>query len=95
METVGGALASPNIVVRDFAIGYFERVRPRGGLIYLLPLLDAPEDLIRTRIVTLLEHYGAAAVSAGTCAGLVLKVKASWPSAANSGSPESRQEKAQ
>jgi hypothetical protein len=61
-EAVGNALRSPNVVVRDFALGYFERVRPRDGIPSLLPLLDAQEDAVRARIVGILEHYGAAAV---------------------------------
>jgi hypothetical protein len=63
VQAVGNALSSPNVVVRDFAIGYFERVRPRDGVAFLLSLLDAQEDVVRTRVVSILEHYGAAAVS--------------------------------
>jgi hypothetical protein len=63
VDAVGNALSSPNVVVRDFAIGYFERVRPCDGVAFLLPLLDAQEDVVRTRVVSILEHYGAAAVS--------------------------------
>jgi hypothetical protein len=64
VQAVGKALNSPNVVVRDFAIGYFERVRPREGVAFLLPLLDAQEDAVRARVVTILEQYGATAVTA-------------------------------
>src|SRR5262245_28367869 len=39
VRTVGDALAAKNVVVRDFALGYFERVQPRDGLAHLMPLL--------------------------------------------------------
>jgi len=64
VDAVGTALGSPNVVVRDFAIGYFERVHPAEGLAHLLPLLDAQEDDVRRRTVGILERYGASAVSA-------------------------------
>ena len=40
VRAAGAALSGKNAVVRDFAIGYFERVRPRDATTYLLPLLD-------------------------------------------------------
>jgi hypothetical protein len=64
VRAVGEALGGKNAVVRDFAIGYLERVRPRAGLPYLLPLLDSEEEALRNRAVTLLAHHGAGAVAA-------------------------------
>jgi hypothetical protein len=64
VRAVGEALAGKNAVVRDFAVGYLERVRPRGGLPYLLPLLDSEEEALRNRAVTILANYGASAVPA-------------------------------
>ncbi len=64
VRAVGEALGGRNAVVRDFAVGYFERVRPRDGVGYLVPLLDSPEDALRQRAVEILAPYGQAAVGA-------------------------------
>jgi hypothetical protein len=64
VQAVGEALSGRNAVVRDFAVGYFEGVRPRDGIGHLLPLLDSQEDHLRQRVTTILGEYGAAAVSA-------------------------------
>ena len=64
VRTVGEALNGKNAVVRDFAVAYFEQVRPREGVAYLVPLLDSHEEQLRERTVTILVAYGAAAVSA-------------------------------
>ena len=64
VRAVGEALGGKNAVVRDFAIGYLERVRPRAGLPYLLPLLDSEEEALRNRAVTILAHHGPSAVAA-------------------------------
>ena len=64
VRTVGEALNAKNAVVRDFAVGYFEQVRPRDGLAYLAPLLDSQEEPLRQRTVAILAEYGATAVSA-------------------------------
>jgi HEAT repeat protein len=64
VRSVGAAIGGKNAVVRDFAVGYFERVRPRDGVAYLIPLLDSHEEQLRERTVTILVAYGATAVSA-------------------------------
>lgn len=64
VRAVGEALRGKNAVVRDFAVGYLERVRPREGIPYLLPLLDSDEEAGRQRAVAILAHYGASAVAA-------------------------------
>ena len=64
VRAVGEALNAKNAVVRDFAVGYFEQVRPREGLAHLAPLLDSQEESLRQRTVTILAEYGAPAVSA-------------------------------
>jgi len=61
---VGEAINGKNAVVRDFAVGYFEHVRPRDGVAYLIPLLNSHEEQLRERTVTILVAYGASAVSA-------------------------------
>jgi HEAT repeat protein len=64
VRAVAEALKGPNVVARDFAIGYFERVRPSDGICCLTPLLDAHEDAVRSRVVAILAEYGAPAVTA-------------------------------
>ncbi len=63
-RAVGAALGQRNAVVRDFALGYFEQLRPRGGVNALVALLDSDDDTVRTRAVSALTAYGAAAVTA-------------------------------
>jgi len=64
IAVVGDALNAKNAVVRDFAVGYFEHVRPRDGVGHLLPLLDSQEDGLRERVGAILAGYGQAAVAA-------------------------------
>ena len=64
VRTVGETLNAKNAVVRDFAVGYFEHVRPRDGVGYLVPLLDSQEDGLRERVGGILATYGQAAISA-------------------------------
>lgn len=64
VKAVGEALHAKNVVVRDFAVGYFERVLPRDGLGHLVPLLDSEDDAVRRRTVAILAHYGQAAITA-------------------------------
>jgi HEAT repeat protein len=64
VRTAGEALNAKNAVVRDFAVAYFEQVRPRDGIAYLVPLLDSQEEALRERTVSILAQYGAGAVSA-------------------------------
>ncbi len=64
VKAVGSALTAKNTVVRDFAVGYLEEVRPRDGLGLLLPLLDSDEDGLRQRVVAILAAYGPTAIAA-------------------------------
>lgn len=64
IKRVGEALEAKNAVVRDFAIGYFEQVRPKDGLAHLIPLLDSEEEGLRRRVTAILAAYGPAAVAA-------------------------------
>ncbi|MFQ5666964.1 MAG: HEAT repeat domain-containing protein [Candidatus Binatia bacterium] len=63
VRAAGEALNARNAVVRDFGLGYFEKVHPRGGLPYLIPLLDSPEDTLRQRLIPILAQYGASAIA--------------------------------
>ena len=64
VDAVGTALTAKNVVVRDFAVGYFEHVRPRQGVDLLVPLLEADDEPLRHRIVSILATFGQAAVTA-------------------------------
>ncbi|MEO8601381.1 MAG: HEAT repeat domain-containing protein [bacterium] len=58
------AVKSPNVVLRDFALGYFEHVKVADAVAAVLPLLDADDEALRRRAVSILAPHGAAAVSA-------------------------------
>ena len=64
-QAVGEAVASSNVLVRDFALGYFEQVKTALAVERVLPLLDAEDEPVRRRAVAILAPYGATAVSAG------------------------------
>jgi hypothetical protein len=64
-SAAGAALRSANVLVRDFALGYFEQVKTAHAVDHVLPLLDAEDEPVRARAVAILEPYGAAAVGAG------------------------------
>lgn len=64
-RAVGSLVQSPNVLVRDFALGYFEHVKTAVAIDAVLPLLDAEEQAVRDRCVAMLATHGAAAVSAG------------------------------
>jgi HEAT repeat protein len=64
-SAVGEALRSANVLVRDFALGYFEQVRTPRAVEHVLPLLDAEDEPVRKRAVAILVPYGVAAVGAG------------------------------
>jgi len=64
-RAAGEAVRNPNVLVRDFALGYFEHVKTPLALERVMPLLDAEDEPVRQRAVAILVPYGAAAVSAG------------------------------
>jgi HEAT repeat protein len=61
-KTVSAALDHPNPVIRDYALHYFEEVRPKTAVSLLLKHLDAPERDIQERVVRSLIGAGQAAV---------------------------------
>ena len=63
LAAASAGLASET-VLQDFALRYFEKLRPAGGVAALLPLLDAADPGIRERARRLVAGYGAAAVPA-------------------------------
>jgi HEAT repeat protein len=58
------AVANPNVLLRDFALGYFEQVKSPRTVDAVLPLLDAEDEPVRKRAVAILAPHGAAAVGA-------------------------------
>ncbi len=69
VRAVGRLLGLPNVLVRDYALGYFDQARPQSAVKYLAPLLDADEEAVRQRAVEMLVPHGRTAVSA--CRNLV------------------------
>ncbi len=63
-QAVAAALASPNVLVRDFALGYFEQVRTPLTVAAVLPLFDSEDEPVRQRAVRIIAPLGAAAVTA-------------------------------
>ena len=64
VEAVEQALAARNTVVRDFALGYLETVRPRSALAAIVGFLDHEDSAVRQRAVALLGEYGPPAIVA-------------------------------
>jgi len=63
-RAVATAVASPNVLVRDFALSYFERVKSAQTIAAVMPMLDAEDEPVRKRAVALLAPHGAGAVAA-------------------------------
>ena len=64
-NAVAALVASANVLVRDFALGYFEQVKTPIAVEHVLPLLDAEDQPVRDRVVAILASHGAAAVTTG------------------------------
>src|SRR5437762_2490895 len=62
VETVGAALGHANIVLKDYALRYFEEVHPKAGIPLLLPLLDDADKDLHERVIRLLTGFGQATV---------------------------------
>lgn len=62
------AVASPT-VLQDYALRWFEKVRPEAGLPALVPLFDTPDPGIRERVRRLVVGFGSAAVAAIAACG--------------------------
>ena len=68
LEVAAVAVASPT-VLQEYAVRYFEKVRPTDGLTALVPLLDTADPGIRERVRRLVTDFGAAAVPVIAAAG--------------------------
>jgi hypothetical protein len=60
-EVAAAAVASPT-VLQEYALRWFEKLRPEDGLPALVPLFDAPDSGIRERVRRLVGDFGGAAV---------------------------------
>src|SRR3989304_10564952 len=61
---VSAAIAQPNPVLKDFALRYFEEVKPNSALPLFAGLLDDPDKDTHERAVRFLSQAGQAAVPA-------------------------------
>lgn len=61
-EVAAGAVASPT-VLQEYALRWFEKLRPDEGLPALVPLFDAPDPGIRERVRRLVADFGGTAVA--------------------------------
>ncbi|MDP2606369.1 MAG: HEAT repeat domain-containing protein [Deltaproteobacteria bacterium] len=64
VKTVGAAIAQPNPVLKDFALRYFEEVKPNSALPLFAGLLDDPDKDTHERAARFLSQAGQAAVPA-------------------------------
>jgi len=62
VETVGAALGHANVVLKDYALRYFEEARPKASIPLLLPLLDDADKDLCERVIRLLVGFGQAVV---------------------------------
>ncbi len=58
VETVGTALGQANVVIKDYALRYFEDTQAKAGIPLLLPLLDDADKDVQERGVRLLSRFG-------------------------------------
>lgn len=61
-KTVGALLDSPNPVLKDYALRYFEEVRPKNHITQLTKMLDDADKEVQDRAVRSLSGAGQAAV---------------------------------
>jgi len=62
VETAGAALDHANIVLRNYALRYFEEAQPSAGIPILLPLICDEDKEVRERAVRLLSGLGQSVV---------------------------------
>ena len=62
VNAVGVAIAQPNPVLKDFALRYFEEVKPKNAVPIFAGLLDDPDKDTHERAVRFLSRAGQAAV---------------------------------
>jgi len=62
VETAGVVLGQANVVLKDYALRYFEDAQPKTSIPLLLPLLEDVDKDVQERTVRLLSHFGQAVV---------------------------------
>jgi HEAT repeat protein len=62
VATAGAALAQANVVLKDYALRYFEDAQPKSAIPLLLSLLEDGDKDVRERAIRLLTGFGQAVV---------------------------------
>ena len=62
VETAGAALGQANVVIKDYALRYFEDIQAKTGISILLPLLDDADKEVQERVIRLLSRCGQSVV---------------------------------
>src|SRR5262249_32981472 len=62
VETAGAALGQANVVLKDYALRYFEDTQAKTGIPLLLPLLDDGDREVQERAIRLLSRFGPVVV---------------------------------
>src|SRR5262245_9794974 len=62
VEAASAGLSHANVVLKDYALRYFEHAQPKTSIPMLLPLLDDPDKDLRERGTRLLIGFGQATV---------------------------------
>lgn len=62
VKAAGAVLGQGNVVLKDYALRYFEDAHPKDGVPLLLPLLEDSDADIQERVVRLLAHFGQTTV---------------------------------
>src|SRR5713101_7276573 len=62
VETVSVALGQANVVIKDYALRYFEDTQPKTGIPLLLPLVDDADKDVQERVIRLLSRFNQAVV---------------------------------
>jgi len=68
LQVAAAAVASPT-VLQEYALRYFEKLRPAEGLTALVPLFDTPDHGVRERVRRLIVDLGGSAVTAIAAVG--------------------------
>ncbi|HEV8713163.1 MAG TPA: HEAT repeat domain-containing protein [Candidatus Binatia bacterium] len=62
VESAGAALEQANVVLKDYALRYFEDTQAKTGIPLLLPLLGDADKEVQERVIRLLSRVGQAVV---------------------------------
>src|SRR2546428_10975539 len=60
VETAGAALGQANVVLKDYALRYFEDTQAKTGIPLVLPLLGDADREVQERVIRLLSRFGQA-----------------------------------